>query len=806
MSQYYNIISNIFLQNIDQVCKRSSKNIDTEYLIKKFNLNIDKDDKKLISKLKTLSYSMDRYSTEKIEVKHNSDIQENTNGKIKQKKFKHNHKNKSKKVKNKQVYNKLDNDIDTPLESIFNIFRYNKSEKYKVVYKAKKDKELIYMPIENESIKNSVKDYDNLVLEIKKDLEKALDNKNLNNLMNILEENLSTVPCKVSGEEIYDISLYDNAKLVAALAGCKYFYSKEEDSESDKEYMLVSADISGIQNFIYTISSKGALKSLRGRSFYLEIICENIIDEILNKIGLCRANLLYSGGGHFYMLLPNTEFVRKTIEEAKKNINQWFIETYRTGLYIEISYVTIAEEELSKNDMKENIIGSIYKEVGDKNSQGKLQRYTIEQLEQLMIYSENEQDESECSICHKSFKLDENNICENCKEISELGNNLPKIQTGEKLILIKEGNIINALKIPSIEQNKTLSLVLKQQEKLSSESYIRGYSINSDNIQLKNIINIKAGVYSKQIENQESLITFEKLSDMSRGIKRLGVLRADVDNLGKAFSEGFELDNQLDKYKYISLSRNSNLSYNLSQFFKSDINSICKGDFKGDKFKLLEDEEGDRSVAIVYAGGDDLFIVGAWNEIIELAVDINNQFRKFTNNKMTLSAGIGIFNSKYPIDQMASQTGKLEEIAKGNGKNRVCLFDSIPENIGEEELKYKHLYTWEEFQDCVCNEKIKLMYKWFDFNEDNENKLSIGMSLLYRMLLLVREIKSGKRINLARIAYLIGRLESGEKTEEAYLEFKEQFYKWVLNEKDLKELETALTLIIYLNRKDETNE
>lgn len=804
MNQYYNIISNILLQNIEQISKRSSQKIDIDYLIKRFNLDIDKDDKKFISKLKSVSYSMDRYSNEKIEEKQYANKQENINNKSKKKKFKHNHQSKSKKTKNQKTYDKPDNSIETPLESIFNIFRYDAEHSNKKFYRADKDKELLDMPI-----KNTTKDYDNLVLEIKKDLEKSLENEDLNALMTILEGNLSTVPCKLNGEDIYDISLYDNVKLTAALAGCKYFYLKEDGHEDDKEYMLVSADISGIQNFIYTISSKGALKSLRGRSFYLEIISENIIDQILNKIGLCRANLLYSGGGHFYMLLPNTKQVRKIIEDAKKNINQWFIDTYRTGLYIEISYMTISEENLSKNDMKENIIGNLYKKVGDKNSQGKLQRYTIEQLEKLMLNSENVQDEAECTICHNSFKLDKDNICDNCRSISELGNNLPKIQAGEKLILIKEGNADDALRLPSIDSNKELSLVIKQKDKLSNESYIRGYSINSKGIQSKNIISIQAGVYSKQIENQSGLITFEQLASMSKGIKRVGVLRADVDNLGKAFSEGFELKNEKDKYKYISFSRNSNLSYNLSKFFKSDINNICKGDFKGDKFKFLESEDSDRSVAIVYAGGDDLFIVGAWNEIIELAVDINNQFKRFTNNKMTLSAGIGIFNAKYPIDQMAFQTGELEQIAKSNGKDRICLFEHIAENINEkenDELKYKHLYTWEEFEKNICNEKIRKLYKWFDFDKNDETKLKVGMSLLYRMLTLVRKLKSEERINLARVAYLIGRLETSKYNKDMYLEFKEQFYKWMLNENDLKQLETALTLIIYLNRKDDQNE
>lgn len=42
-------------------------------------------------------------------------------------------------------------------------------------------------------------------------------------------------------------------------------------------------DISGIQNFIYSIGDKGALKGLRARSFYLEIMMEHIIDELLEK-------------------------------------------------------------------------------------------------------------------------------------------------------------------------------------------------------------------------------------------------------------------------------------------------------------------------------------------------------------------------------------------------------------------------------------------------------------------------------------------------------------------------------------------
>lgn len=778
MNEYYNIMTNIFLQSIQELSKRSSEKINVDKFIKKFNLDLDENSNDIIQKSKSLSYFIDKYSEEKSSLK----------------------------GKNKKL------SIDTPLESIFNIFRHDAKQNKKLKYKLNNNKDYINMPVLEDGLKNTKKDYDSIIREIDKNVEVLLKNEDLNCIMTFMENNMSTIPCKVTGEKIYDISLYDNVKLISALSGCNYYFLKENSKENEDKYLLVSADISGIQNFIYTIASKGALKSLRGRSFYLEILFENIIDEILEKIGLCRANLLYSGGGHFYMLLPNTKKVRTIIEDAEVNVNQWFLETYGTGLYIEISYVTANEKSICSNDKNKNLIGELYKEVGTKNSKGKLQRYTVEQLEQLMLKSENEQDEDECTICHKSFKLNEDNICENCSNISLLGNNLPKIQNGEKIIVIEDYLRDNSLRIPSIDIENKIYLNYQDEKNLSKNSCIRAYSINSSDKLSKNMININAGIYSKESKEKNTLINFEELADNSRGIKRLGVLRADVDNLGKAFIEGFELKDEADRYKYISLSRNSNLSHGLSKFFKLGINKICKGDFKDKRFKILEydNDSGDRNVAIVYAGGDDLFIVGAWNEIVELAVDINNQFKKFTNNKMTLSAGVGIFNSKYPIEQMASQVGELEHIAKISGKDRICLFDYMPENLDDnlfnEDFKYRHLYTWEEFENSVCKEKIKMLYKWFDFENNDKSKLDIGMSLLYKLLGLVREIKSGDRINLARIAYLIGKLEPGKNKKELYIEFKEIFYKWVLNRKDLRQLETALTLIIYLNRKDEKNE
>lgn len=148
--------------------------------------------------------------------------------------------------------------------------------------------------------------------------------------------------------------------------------------------------------------------------------------------------------------------------------------------------------------------------------------------------------------------------------------------------------------------------------------------------------------------------TFEKFAQKAEGIKRIGVLRADVDNLGQTFVAGFA-------GKYATLSRTAALSRQLSIFFKYYIRSILKnGEYHIDGEKKLTE----RNATIVYSGGDDVFIVGAWNEVIELSIDLQEKFKKYTQGTLSISSGIGIYECTYPIGAIANETGEMEAESK----------------------------------------------------------------------------------------------------------------------------------------------
>ena len=195
-------------------------------------------------------------------------------------------------------------------------------------------------------------------------------------------------------------------------------------------------------------------------------------------------------------------------------------------------------------------------------------------------------------------------------------------------------------------------------------------------------------------------------------------------------------------------------------------------------------------MSIVYSGGDDVFLVGAWNDIIEAAVRIQQAFEEFTCGTLHISAGVGIFNSHFPIRSAALQTAELEEVAKEHrGKNAIALFDSYEK---------QHVYSWRDFTDKVLGEKETALKEFFDNNDDH------GNSVLYRINELLKGVKKKGSINLARYAYLLARLEPSKKDARhgLYKNFCEKMYQWALDKTHRGQLITAILLYVYQTRKE----
>lgn len=601
----------------------------------------------------------------------------------------------------------------------------------------------------------------------------------INSLLEILEGNLSFVPSSTSQKEVADISLYDHCKMTAAFGSSIFAYLqrnritnyKKEIWENAAEFykkkifLLYSMDISGIQDFIYTISSEGALKNLRARSSYLEILMEHMIDELLALTGYSRTNLIYCGGGHAYLLLDHTEETIKHIRQFEHDMNRFFMETFSISLYLAGGMAPC-----SANDLKNEPDGSyseIFREVANQISKKKSQRYDKEDI--LFFQQGNQADmERECRVCKRVDLLNEENICQICSAIQDFSN---KIQKEAFFVVLDQWEAENLLPLPNGKYLAAESKDKLQKRILEGKNYVRAYCKNEMYTGLDVSTKLWVGDYKKAN-------TFEELAEAASGIKRLGVLRADVDNLGQAFVKGFESTKHGNQY--VTISRTATFSRKLGIFFKRYVNTLLKN---GVYHLHTAEKDAERNIAIVYSGGDDVFVVGAWNDVVGFAMDLHESLEKFSQGTLSISAGIGIYPPKYPIAAMAREVGELEECAKSYpGKNAISLFDE------------SNTYSWNDFIQDVWKEKYQELAEFFDA-QDQER----GKGFLYHLLEYIRN--SDEKINIARFAYTLARMEPDKnadtETKERYRMFSKKMYCWIQNEKDRKSLITAIYLYVY---------
>ena len=669
-------------------------------------------------------------------------------------------------------------DKKVPLSSIFNILNGNHGHSHFQAQVLEMKNEMNWPSTEPVTMDESF--YQKVIRNITENL-RGIDctEEYVNSLLAILEANLSYIPSSTSRRELADISLFDHLKITAAAALCieQYLYEKNiknyrsklldqgKESYAEKMFLLYSMDISGIQNFIYTIASKGALRSLRARSFYLEIMMEHIIDEILTSASLNRANLIYCGGGHCYMLLPNTERIREILEEKESELNRWLLHTFGTALYVAGGYAACSADDL-KNEPSGSY-AQLYRTVSRTIAEKKAHRYSAQEI--IGLNRRKHAGERECEVCRTMAVTDENGRCPVCASLEMLS---ARILYNKFFTIVRKADK-DALPLPFscfLTADTKESLL----DRMKTETYVRCYTKNEFYTGRHVTTKLWVGDYTTGD-------TFEEFAQKAAGIKRLGILRADVDNLGKAFISGFRQADGNDRLA--SLSRTAALSRHLSLFFKCYINTFLEN---GEANVLGAKRK--RNVTIVYSGGDDVFLAGSWNDVIAAFIDLHNAFKRYTQGTLTISGGIGLYHSGYPVNMMAKETAELEERSKSlKEKNGITLFDE------------DGTYEWDRFLSRVLAKKYQVAYFFFSKSEEH------GKAFLYHLLALLQN--SSDQIQTVRYIYLLSRMEpdgdSSREQRENYRIFSEKMYEWIRNPEDRQELITAMYLYIYFTREEE---
>ena len=376
----------------------------------------------------------------------------------------------------------------------------------------------------------------------------------INSLLGLLETQFSCFPSSTFTGESPDVSLFDHAKTTAAIAACiseyvqanitdlrKALFEQEKDFCQKDAFLLYTADFSRIQKFLYTVHTENALRSLRSRSFFLELLMEHYLDELLAGCGVSRANLIYSGGGHCYVLLPNTAAVADTLTRWNRQFNRWLQQQFGTQLFLANAWTPCSGNDLTNTPAEKSPYKELFRRVNRLLEQHKFHRYTAEDLRQLNSTAAYP-DGRECKVCGTSANL-KDDLCPWCKLFVDLS---IKIQNKRVLVVSRQPSAADDCTLPALDGgSEYLSLTdpLSARKRLASgEPVTRVYTKNAPFTGLTYSTNLYVGDYAASN-------SMEELAEQSEGVRRIAVCRMDVDNLGHAFISGFEQENEKDPVK-----------------------------------------------------------------------------------------------------------------------------------------------------------------------------------------------------------------------------------------------------------------
>ena len=480
----------------------------------------------------------------------------------------------------------------------------------------------------------------------------------------VMEKHTSRV-ASAGYKTVPDISLYDHSRSVAAFASCQ----EGAGHDAKKPFLAIQGDVSGIQQFIYKLAApdeggtKRTAKRLRGRSFYVWLLTETVATLYLQRLQLYRTNLIFSSGGHFLILAPNTEDNRQVCTELEKEVNEWLYKSLKGDLGM-----VIATEAFDSEEVKD--FSELISRMGRKVALEKQRKFRSVLNAQFFEPKSEQGKKDSCPVCQADFLRNADPICEKCLSHVKLGTQIVSAQWLVRL----EGQAPKDQWIKDFAEFDTYWALSENEDALygllngldpATVSHIVVYRLNDTNFLIDKLIKLVEdkglsttfgyrflGNYAPQ--DREGPKDFEDLAKMdSEQYPLLGIVRMDVDSLGLVFQIG------LGDRK--SLSRLSTLSREMDLFFQGYINKLAR----------------EHGMYVTYSGGDDLFMVGSWVNALSFARAVRKDFKQFScdNPNLSISGGIFLCKEHFPINRAAELCAKAEETAKQHdGKDAVHAF------------------------------------------------------------------------------------------------------------------------------------
>jgi CRISPR-associated protein Csm1 len=507
---------------------------------------------------------------------------------------------------------------------------------------------------------------------------------------------------------------------------------------------FLRGDISGIQDFIFSTKTKGAAKTLKARSWVIQLIAEIGEQCVRDAFAATHIELMLNGGGNFYLFLKTTQ-INSEVQAIIAALQYDFdTKLFKNELRLTLSCVEVT-----------NILsfGEKWKALHTQSNQDKLRPFSNNiaafipfDFEPITQEKSNISEEKSAWQAYMSHLLNNSAfdiepaadnktpfIVPNHHSLAVLGRNI-RLNTAQN---VPNNRLLN-IKLPKWSDNLK---ELRQQFQKDDENTL---------------------IIEQHNRHTGQIIEFDDLARFAKcrtGTEKLGILKMDIDNLGTLF-------NNHSNYEDAQA-----LSQQLVKFFTSHLfelqakYGVRESNAPQDLFK--------NNLYTVFAGGDDCFIVGAWDAVFEFAALVqrefaNYRFEQFTpdHTKPTLSAGLLLVEAKYPVSRFAKIAEEAIAKAKTGHKNQIAVFGNVLkwnefERAKNLALSLHELITEKQEPRGILHKVLQLSERYKQVLHRAATYSSIRFPEVWRLTYSIRKSKNRAFINATIVEPYIQQILTG---------------------------------------------
>ncbi|MBF0415317.1 MAG: type III-A CRISPR-associated protein Cas10/Csm1 [Magnetococcales bacterium] len=539
-----------------------------------------------------------------------------------------------------------------------------------------------------------------------------------------------------------DVSLYDHSKAVAALAVALWRYHDERatlesvfsadgwrNESQEDEFFLIQGDFSGIQEFIFASgeTSDKAAKRLRGRSFMVSLLTELAAMKVLQAFALPVTSQITNAAGKFLIVAPRLPDAEERVRRVAKELDQWFLDHTFGISAIGLATTAANRRDFAKGDAFKKLINHLFAAL----DQSKRRRFDLCGTTNPALFS-LDYSGGDCAIDGRRPGTEtwegDKKICRLCSDQIDIGKHLVRLN---RLLVTRE--VVNdaTLSLDYFGYRVTFTKEKEASGQFGSlareEKLLRAwdFSLPRDGDSplwqgyARRAIN---GFVPKGADG--NILEFGDIAQVGEGVAALGVIKGDVDNLGLIFQNGLE---------HPTFARMAALSRQVNAFFAIYLPWLCSQEYF--------------NTYTVFAGGDDFFLLGPWQEQQDLLQRCRKDFHRYVQNKeIHFSAGFVMAKPGIPVPALASLAEESLEQSKKRMVDKQLVKNAV--------TCWQRTVSWEDFEKLrhVEQELSELVVRM-----KNNHGVTVGTAYVYGLLHLCEKAEGKKPEDALWVSWFVYR-------------------------------------------------